>query len=213
MRTTAAKVRHNVIDGCFIPIVIKGGDTDTMNCEISGNLCIRNWGGLLAKSSCGNVFYNNTVLVIDTITYSYMAAAVENEEYAESTANNNIFKNNIFADIYGNNTGLIYAIDGLAQDLVFDNNVVYKSSGFIAAIDAGTYNLAEWQAEGYDINSYDNEPDLSSSYCPNVGSDAKGNGEDLGAGYNILMDCGTYPPSATTTEQTSNEDIGAFISE
>jgi hypothetical protein len=117
-------------------------------------------------------------------------------------------KNNIFINV---NAGL-HDYSVLTTDVVASNNNIWMTSGggapSMATNDSTYITYANWQADGFDVNSVTSNPNLAPNYMLNLGSPAKGLGANLnGLGIPALdLDMARWSRSSTAAW-----DAGAYL--
>jgi hypothetical protein len=199
-------VKNNYFEGGTLTTVAKNVDDNPINYKVYGNvykdcktpIYIRSFPNAKVYN---NVFYNPNIVLEQAIFLDDNVTGVNSDSVE--------FKNNIIDSPYGN-----YYYFGSTSDTVgFDasNNVLYNSDSIYIS---GSYvNYSTWTGLGYDANSYNSDPNLNANGVPQSGSNAIGNGVNLGAPYNVGISPNTTFPNPTTTNQKALWSIGAYVTD
>lgn len=195
-------ISYNYLNGYGINYVFKGSTgTNSNNTKIFNNTSANSYvSGFYSKGVDSVKYYNNTSYN-DPIAFYF----TENTGGDSSVANQVI--NNLIE-----NSGYAYSFDvPSSNNFISYNNVVYSDN--IANYNSTIYNWANWQALGYDANSFNTDPNLSSStqLWPVYPSDAIEGGVDLGPPYNQGLDISsTWPNDINLIPRRNPPTIGAY---
>jgi hypothetical protein len=188
-------ISRNNINGYGLNYVIKGSSgTNSTNTKILANISSNAYSyGFYSKGVDSIKFYNNTSYLDD---YSYYFT----ENTGSDAATNCEVINSI---IY--TQGYAYQFDvNSSSNFTANNNVITASN--LAYYNNINYNFSAWQGLGYDLNSFNTDPNLDANLVPQYKSDAFGNGVDLGTDYDTLLS-----PNGGTKVQYVNKSIGAYV--
>ena len=190
-------IKNNRTSGFGLSSIIDKGDgLDKSNSIIQGNVM----DDLIVKGIKKTKIYNNTFFGSDM--YAVWIYKNLDVGITDGSADSNEFKNNI---VYSDTCFYVNQVDTIFSDY----NVIYGN--IIAYNGVSTYNWAQWQALGYDANSYNTDPNLNASGVPQTPSDAIGNGLNLGANYNVGLSPTATFPDPLTTLQKALWSIGAYV--
>jgi hypothetical protein len=223
-------IRFNFIKDAGL-IQMYGGNSN----EVYGNVITCNWGvskvnygafnvlSLSTYTNNSNKFYNNTIYDADTYS-GVRGIKINGLVSGGGTMNNNEFVNNI---IHTTEQYCIHYVDDedLVSGTIFKNNSCYNYGtneyAYVRDGSTNTYTTASlFNARADASGNRDDDPGLnnvgSDEFWPaSSGSNVVGNGYDLGASYDDLLDPDTTdftatPPSVTTELQPENWIIGAY---
>ena len=201
--TLNSKIKYNyLVGGGLSSLIYKGngnrsGNTDAV---IQDNVMEE----LLLKGQPKTKIYNN---LFDGDQYGLRISGNGDAGIVNGYGDSCEVYNNI---ILGDTAYLVLNSTGLV-DTVFSNYNIIRGDVYDVFLSTTDYTLTEWQALGYDLNSYNTDPSLNASGVPQSGSDAISNGLDLGAPYNVGLDPSATFPDPLTKNQVGTWDIGAFI--
>jgi hypothetical protein len=196
---TKVRIRYNNVIGTGIGIITKGSNTDGTNTIISYNLVKDSYLEALYTKGVDKVkFYNNTTVNNSKEFYASVNTG--------SDAVNDIeVKNNIFY----NTSGYIYVFDLGSYSLpnVIDYNTVYFTDKL--CILSADVTWPELQLAGYDVHSYNQNPNFTSA--SQLWPITQFDGADLTSTYNTGLDISTSWPIVVTKQQGATWQIGAYV--
>ncbi len=210
-----AHIFRNYIIGSGLSIVVKGSiGTRYTSGGVYNNVVINPSSyGIYSKGVSGVNIYNNTISrgsMTSTTAYGIHLSVNSGGDGADTC----IIRNNIISMATGTNIHAYY-MDALSNNMdTIDYNVVYGTAT-IGKIATTGYNYSQWQALGYDANSFNVNPNFTSSskFWP-VTSFV---GENLVATYDDGIDISTTWGSSTTVphvvtkQQGAAWQIGAYV--
>lgn len=212
--TRNRKLRWNYLTGHQVAGIIDKGITSTDEGVICGFSDI----GYNIFDSCNIVIKGVSKDFIHNNVFTYgtddIISIATNVDYgASERADSNMIYNNI---IYKPNVDSKSWINLRSQQdstgFECDYNLVYGNDS--AIFNSTIYSWAEWQALGYDNNSYNSDPLLDSDFIPQAGSDAIGNGINLGTHYNKGLNISSsWPDNVTLRKQLYKWSIGAYVTD
>lgn len=128
--------------------------------------------------------------------------------WLNNPVDDNIIENNILVNM--SSSGLpISIVGGTSSGNVIDYNILYAPNSSYVGAYSGNKTWANWQALGFDVNGYNENPDFVSvgtdplGYKVQIGSSAIDNGATMGSPYNIDI-------LEIARPQGSAYDIGAY---
>lgn len=179
-------VRYNYVNGCGLGLVIKGDDLNWSGVgDVSYNI-IQDCGPndlMRIKGVDSVAIYNNNLLASESVPASTAAINVTDSEDDDHNCSHILIKNNLFA-IY-NGSGLIKCEDdgSILTPSEVDYNLFWNS--IIMSNDGSDYiSLSDWQAAGFDLNSWFKNPLIYDDYRIDKRSPAK----DAGVNLNMQLD-------------------------
>jgi hypothetical protein len=153
---------HNYLSGSNLGFVIKS-NSGTFAHQIYSNIIKDVYSSFTLKGSKGALIYNNLSIGIQAKGYDGLS---ETQTGATGDSGNSIVKNNIFYTTNAASSFIITIQDATnATGCVFNNNLYYAPnfSGIGVIASNYYYTLANWQGQGYDTNSVNQNPNFRSS--------------------------------------------------
>lgn len=206
-------VRFNEVHGALINYLSKHRG-NYYNVIYSANKSFNASSLYLAKGAPKTYYYNN-LGVNDTVQTGVprLLHIITDELVPLSYSDSCKIYNNIF---YSNSDATIIPVlfDSLPDTvgMEMDYNIIYsKSSSNSVSLQGSSFTLSSWQAEGFDLNSYNTDPNLNANGVPQNPSNAIGNGLNLGAPYNYGLDPSAMFPDPTLRIQRALWSIGAYV--
>jgi len=199
---------YNKIYGSNLSVVYKGDSVNNTSALIAYNISDHK---LLSKGQRNIKFYNNTVSAENYCIHIMNNNDVEPTDYDArgcDIQNNILYNNTDYPLIYIEH-------EECDSNLISDYNVFFNDASDSIALKQTVYmDLSTWQGEGFDINSYNSDPNFNSTTnpWPVAPSDAIDNGKNLGVNYDDGLNITTVWPSAIVSKQQgTNWEIGAYV--
>lgn len=197
--------RYNYINGCGLNYVVKGTTTTSLkNFDLYYNISTNGGSyGFYSKGIDSVSFYNS-------VSYNDLWGFYFSENNGSDGATDCLVENSIIEAASG---GYAYRFDlTSSSNFNANHNVVFADN--IAYYNNTDYTWSTWQGLGHDANSYNTDPSFQSStqLWPTSGSDAIGNGTNLGSPYDYgLNTSSSWPDNVVLKQQVGDWDIGAYI--
>lgn len=197
----SVKFEYNNIYGGTLTCVAKNDNDEDLSNIIFGNVFNECTYPVFIRSFpntkvYGNTFKNNSVTLNSVIWIDDNGGSGVNSDSIQ-------FINNII----DSPTGSYYYFGSVLDTIGFNssNNILFDSDSIY--LNGSYLSYDTWTSLGYDLDSYNTDPNLSVDLCPQIPTDAKWNGTDVG--QDSLLSCGTAFPNPEKILATIPYGIGA----